>query len=270
MQQEELVGLFTRSLTLSAPASASFTEPPTQQSEEQGAITQPIAYATQHYHHSAHVASNSSNSVASRHTNQSGLAAVLSRNGIEPASLSPAQINLFQNADDDQRLRLLELWRIAPPSHADSDVAKQIGTWQQTSLQQEEATAKLRYERQMQAQQPRPQIPPPTQTMEGTEKPPANVALPNSPGNAEPYILSGYETLAQRDYEHEAKLLQSTTWHNQATDPVYKASGMWEKQRIQEMENQYGAYEQMGMLRASQAHLQPLVGLHSLDEDMVM
>jgi len=270
MQQEELLGLFNRSLNFSDSTPVSPIEQPMNQPEEQRVITQPITYVTQHYHHSAHTVPKTSGDSPSRHINQPGLAAVLLRNGIEPASLSPAQINLVQNADDDQRLRLLELWRIAPPSHGDSNLARQIGTWHQTSLPQEEAMAKLRYEQQMQDRQHRPQTPTQGQAMEDEQSVPTNDLPPNSLNNAEPYILSGYETLAQRDYEHQAKLLQGTTWHNQATDPVYKASASWDRQRIQNMENQYGAFEQMRILGTSQTHLQPLVGLHGLDEDMVM
>jgi len=66
--------------------------------------------------------------------------------------------------------------------------------------------------------------------------------------NAEPYILSGYEALAKREYDQQLQeqRLQESTRYNQAVDPIYKATaGMWEKRGLQDMENQYGAFAQM-------------------------
>jgi hypothetical protein len=69
--------------------------------------------------------------------------------------------------------------------------------------------------------------------------------------NAEPYIVSGYDMLARREYEESAQatnLLRESTKYNQATDPVYNSSGgnsgLWEKNvgSILDMENQYGAF----------------------------
>lgn len=90
----------------------------------------------------------------------------------------------------------------------------------------------------------------------------AAAAAPASPTlvqkQAEPYMLSGYETLARRDYEEQARLnaqretmamegmnqpLQESTRYNQATDPAYYRG--WEKSGTSsepqaDMENQYG------------------------------
>lgn len=83
----------------------------------------------------------------------------------------------------------------------------------------------------------------------------------------EPYMTSGYEILAQRDYERSAGPSKDVYSHfgtsiggptyNQATDPVYNStpetqrysnvSGDWAQlmeQRRQVMENQYGTYAQ--------------------------
>lgn len=82
---------------------------------------------------------------------------------------------------------------------------------------------------------------------------------------AEPYMTSGYELLAQREYERttaEAASKESTRY-NQSTDPAYRGPGTWAKSE-EDLENQfqYGAYEQSCAGAAA--------ALTGLDEDMVM
>lgn len=83
--------------------------------------------------------------------------------------------------------------------------------------------AKLRYEKAQQDQQTR--------------------ELSTSPEVAEPYMASGYDMLARREYEQSAK----ESSYNQATDPVYNSTGgngLWQKNvgSISDMENNYGAF----------------------------
>jgi hypothetical protein len=72
-------------------------------------------------------------------------------------------------------------------------------------------------------------------------------------GAPEPYMASGYEVLAQKEYEQSA----GPSKYSHATDPVYNAvedihrypnvGGNWQQlvdHRQQAMENQYGAFEQ--------------------------
>ena len=79
----------------------------------------------------------------------------------------------------------------------------------------------------------------------------ARDVLSGSPDTAaEPYILSGYDMLAQREYEEAAESAANelrASSYNQATDPVYLhtgQTGLWEKNdgSILDMENQYGAF----------------------------
>ena len=89
-----------------------------------------------------------------------------------------------------------------------------------------------------------------------------------NPQAPEPYMVSGYESLAQREYDRSAQRPSKDIYshfgtavggptYNQATDPVYnkvsdihkypKVGGDWEQllmQRQMAMENQYGAFEQ--------------------------
>jgi hypothetical protein len=257
MQQDELTRLFTAQMNLSQAASQQTFQP---QRQEQPVQVQPeeqqpkqIVYASQHYTHSHHVTPTRSVSepLVKTHIESTDLESVLLRNSIDPSLLFPSQIELFQNADDDQRLRLLELWRISPPAGrqgypagTDYNMSRQLYDWPPTSLAQEEAMAKLRYERmEEQAQQEHIQ-----QHQQQLEQSMGTNNLSTSPSlqAAEPYMTSGYEMMARREYEQssqEEAPLKESSKYNQATDPVYN-SGLWQKNvgSTMDMENQYGAY----------------------------
>jgi hypothetical protein len=253
MQQDELAQMFTAHMNLSQSATPQLSSQ-AQQHEQPAQVQQEeppkqIVYASQHYTHSHHVAPTRSMSepVVKTHIEPSDLEAVLLRNSIDPSLLFPSQIELFQHADDDQRLRLLELWRISPPSGrqgypagTDYNMSRQLYDWPPTSLAQEEAMAKLRYQRMEEQsaqnqQQPQPEV--------------STSTLASSPSaqSAEPYMTSGYEMMARREYEQSVQAedgpVKQSSSYNQATDPVYNG-GLWQKNvgSVLDMENQYGAY----------------------------
>ncbi|KAF1929890.1 uncharacterized protein M421DRAFT_100312 [Didymella exigua CBS 183.55] len=258
MQHDELAQLFAANMHLSqnAPQQSQQTQPvPVPQQAEQEA-TKAIVYASSHYTHSHHVVPTRSASEPPVRTNieLSELGAILVRNSINPELLFPSQVELFQNADDDQRLRLLELWRISPPQGrqgypegSDYNMSRQLYDWPPTSLSQEEAMAKLRYEKAQQEEQKARE-------------------LSASPQVAEPYMMSGYDMLAKREYEQSGKEAS----YNQATDPVYNSSsssssnGLWQNKvgNMSDMENNYGAYA----YAREYGFQQPLYA----DEEMVM
>ncbi|KAF2842731.1 hypothetical protein M501DRAFT_993484 [Patellaria atrata CBS 101060] len=262
MQQDELANIFARNLTLSSippPADPVAQRDPitAPQSEEK---PQAIVYASTHYTHSYHLAPKAASEPSSTTIPREDLVAIFLRNNIDPSLLVPSQINLFQNADDDQRLRLLELWRISPPSYGNHALAQELSTtWQVTSLEQEEELARLRYERKM--EDDRSNILAHHQhQMDGImEDVPELTSRPSTTSpvlgqrerererrnSVEPYMVSGYEALARRDYANQANTLRESTRHNTATDPVYKNTGLWEKPDMSSMENQYGAFAAM-------------------------
>ncbi|KAF2112832.1 hypothetical protein BDV96DRAFT_497047 [Lophiotrema nucula] len=290
MQQEELARLFSANMNLSQAAQVS--QPPPQPEQQVPTAPQPIIYASQHYTHTHHVVPirHIPQQTQKTHIEPSELAGILLRNSIDPSLLFPSQVDLFQNADDDQRLRLLELWRISPPQGrqgypqgVDYNTSRQLYDWPPTSLAQEEAMAKLRYERMMedsvQAQEIQSHQQQLDQSMvEGTQSVQETRGMhTSSPDhrNAEPYIVSGYETgyemMAKREYEESAKAsanhLKESTRYNQATDPVYNGTSgngqLWDKHvgSVLDMENQYGAFA------ASREHdIQPIY----MNDDMVM
>ncbi|KAH7069513.1 hypothetical protein FB567DRAFT_225337 [Paraphoma chrysanthemicola] len=258
MQQDELTQLFSAHMNLSQDVNPHDLQQQQQQEQalqqQQTEAPKQIVYASQHYTHSHHVAPARSVSEppVKTHIEPSDLEAVLLRNSIDPSLLFPSQVELFQNADDDQRLRLLELWRISPPSGrqgypagTDYNMSRQLYDWPPTSLAQEEAMAKLRYERLEAEKAQQEHI---TQHQQELDQSMAANSLSTSPTTqtAEPYMSSGYEMMARREYEQSAqteKSLKETSRYNQATDPVYNA-GLWQKNvgSVLDMENQYGAY----------------------------
>jgi hypothetical protein len=272
MQQDELTRLFSANMNLSqitAPPSyqQAIQDEPVQQQHEQEQAPKQIVYASQHYTHSHHVAPRSASEPPLKtHIDPSHLADVLLRNSIDPSLLFPSQVDLFQNADDDQRLRLLELWRISPPTGrqgypagTDYNMSRQLYDWPPTSLAQEEAMAKLRYEKQ-QAE---------TAQQEAIQQHQQQLEQTMGAAEPEPYMASGYEMMARREYDLSAQAenaLKESNKYKQATDPVYNNTGnngLWQKNvgSVSDMENNYGAYAY-----AREYGLQAGYG----DEEMVM
>jgi hypothetical protein len=295
MQQEELSRLFSAHMSLAPTRPQPTPQPQQQEPEEQPAeqqertrVSQPITYISQHYTHSYHIAPTHQvqQKPAKTPFELSELQSILLRNSIDPSLLFPSQIDLFQNADDDQRLRLLELWRISPPQGrqgypggVDYNTSRQLYDWPPTSLAQEEAMAKLRYERLEEERIQQEEIQKHQQELDQSMDQSIDSAavhatrdiLAASPSTAEPYIVSGYDLLAKREYEESAQAtanhLKESSRYNQATDPVYNHAGsnggLWDMNvgSILDMENQYGAFA-----HARDYDTRPVYG----DEEMVM
>lgn len=265
--QEDLATLFSRTLSLQ--------NPPTSCSCRTGcrhffADTYSIS---QHYHHSAHVVKQQSRSTSEPppQTDQLTTEIILSRHGVDPTTLFPSQIELFRSAEPGQQMRLIELWRISPPNYGGHALAQDLRTWPATSFQQEEEMAKLRYERQMLeermsragAHQNPFDNSDDAMSDESTNGPLTPIQGGDGRWNGtevEPYMHSGYELLARREYELSALPARDISSHfgnsagpssyKTATDPVYKenATSEWQQRMMlqqEAMENQYGAYQHM-------------------------
>ncbi len=249
MQQEELSGLFARNLTFN-PIPEPEPDSHKHGGEERSRSEPPITYITQHYHHSSHLAAKPP--PTQRHEPPEALfdiQTVFVRNNINPSLLFPSQIKLFHDADDDQKLRLLEIWRISPPDYGGHALAAELGTWPQTSLQQEEMMAKLRTSRRLQQDSQdendyRAMTDRAYSHDHATEQLRSIQSLAESSLGcvAEPYVISGYETLSRRDYEQQENALrESQHMYNQAVDPVFRGPSLW--QRSASM-HQLGTFEQ--------------------------
>jgi hypothetical protein len=144
--------------------------------------------------------------------------------------------------------------------------------------------AKLRYERQMLEERMSRTGGDQGMDTEDTMSDESSTPMPITPiqggdgrwSSPEPYMASGYEVLAQREYE-QSKPSKDIYSHfgsavggpayNHSTDPVYNTvedihkypnvGGDWQQlveQRQQAMENQYGAFEQFQHTQGGVAH----------------
>jgi hypothetical protein len=173
-QHDELAQLFQQSMQLSRQQQEHIQQqeqhiqaleavvedvPQTQQSEKQAA-PQPVHYISTHYTPTAHMRPLAGVDAASEPSCSppppyyeavmpEAMAEALRQHSVDPSSLLPNQVHLFLNAGDEQRLRLVELWRIAPPSYPLEEHLNS-GTWISTSMEREEALARVRYEQQQQ------------------------------------------------------------------------------------------------------------------------
>lgn len=200
---DELSNLFARQMVVANPA--------------------PIVYSiTQHYHHSAHRAPVAVERPVIPEPPRMPLAEdVLLSHNINPQTLFPSQLTLFKQADDDQKRRLIELWQIAPPEYGNRELAQSLQTWPPTNMDREEEMARARYQR-MQTQ--------PGQWNNSHES--IDCSSPEMDYHAEPYVVSGYEMLAAREYEDKAKnsyspLGSAVGGYKQSVDPVYQGKEWW-------------------------------------------
>lgn len=221
----------------------------------------PITYSiSQHYTHSAHLHrqavsqaqqeqqqpahethQHQRRSSEPAQTEQLTAEMVLSQSGVDPTVLSPSQIQLFRISDPPQQARLVELWRVAPPTSNQDNPSL---AWTTTTYEQEELWAKVRYDRALEATRTR-QHDNLIMSLDGTPVQTDDSRWLAS-SNVEPYMMSGYEELMRRDQERQQRQQAESsppnvfshfgsavgTTRNQAysraTDPVYKGSiGDW-------------------------------------------
>lgn len=272
--QEELAVLFSRNLHLDNNYVAPQPEPTPAPAPVQ--VEEPYVYSiSRHYHHSAHVVPQQQPARPASEppqTDQLTVEIILARHGVDISTLFPSQLDLFKTADAAQQMRLVELWRICPPDYGGHALTQDLGNWPTTSFQQEEAMAKLRYERQMleeRASRTNGDQSMDSDTMSDSSNAPltpiqgGDGRWANNNQSAEPYMMSGYEALAQREYEQSSITAgpskdiyshfgASGPQYNRSTDPVYNTvqdihtfpnTGVDWSQKMA-MENQYGAFEQ--------------------------
>ncbi|EPE05823.1 hypothetical protein F503_08354 [Ophiostoma piceae UAMH 11346] len=281
---DELAALLARNLTLgSVPYSMPVSEPPVQAPAAPAAlptqVEQPkIIYSiSQHYHHSAH-ANKPTASVEEtqqpqpEQQQQPTPEQVLLQNGIDPTALTDVQLALFKMSAPDRRDYLLQLWRICPPTRPVT--AAENGPWDtiDVEMDREIASSELRVQQnQVQQAAPSPQG---VMSLDGTvvstaESAPTQASdgrwmQSQSQSYMEPYMASGYEELARREYMSssspsgygsEASVPRSAQVsgvqlrYSKATDPVYdnqlslsgRASWPQAHHTATDMENQYGA-----------------------------
>ncbi|KAI6854391.1 hypothetical protein KC338_g9273 [Hortaea werneckii] len=296
-QHDELANLFARNMQLAKQAASQHEQQDQQEVATEKIspvdekiespihyISSPVHYISTHYTGTPHIRSDTT-SEPSRSPpppyheairEHEAMAETLRQHSIDPSALLPTQVELFANADYEQKLRLLELWRIVPPSYPlEVHMSRYL---RPTSMEDEEASARQRYEIRVQtAAQTLPTteeekrmgdptasepISPIREAGEPAWPPAARMRVASIAANlaaarseAEPYIAEGY----YRDQP------------SQATDPVYAAKGgLWQapsyaaavqeerraaqvlpqqqqqqQQQQSAMESQFGMYEQI-------------------------
>jgi hypothetical protein len=196
---------------------------PVQESNEE----RKIVYISQHYTHSAHIARQETQTTrpASKPplSEHAAVERVLREHSVDPSGLSSAQLELFKTVDTPQQLRLIELWRACPPTSSTNNPTL---AWSTTTVDQEEALARLRFEQQQLLRQELEMDLQPEETeietdretvmsLDGTPLTPIQagdgrwIGGPTLATSAydymEPYMMSGYEEMARREYEESAR-----------------------------------------------------------------
>ncbi|TKA67334.1 hypothetical protein B0A55_08862 [Friedmanniomyces simplex] len=267
-QHDELAQLFAQNMQLSYQAAQQQSQqqqepvrvehiPQRSEKQEQ----QPVHFISAHYTGTAHVrpdtTSEPSRSPPPPYNEEAlipkAMAETLRQHSIDPSALLPNQIHLFANADYEQRLRLLELWRISPPSYPLEQHLRSEWGQHTTSVEQEEAEARVRYEQQnaqVQMQQreehmldthivepispirePGDPAWPPAARMRA-----ASIAAGRKPAaEAEPYMVNGYQSAVDPVYAASVGMGQA---------PSY-AQAMQQDQHASSMADQYAQYEQI-------------------------
>ncbi|KAK4951799.1 hypothetical protein LTR10_009719 [Elasticomyces elasticus] len=294
-QHDELAQLFAANMQVSYQQQEQQQQPQQEQQHqpepvqidvekvEQG----PMHYISSHYTGTAHIIPTNTIASPSRSpppsygeaTMPQAMAEMLKQNGVDPSSLLPNQIHLFANADQEQRGRLLELWRISPPSYPLEQHLSSAGMGMEvTSVEQEEAEARERYQQREEEQQQQQQraheewgldthIPP--QQQEPTPLSPirepgepawppaarmraasilaaARQTQPTPPQAAEPYMSSGYQQSSHTDPVYAAA--PTGLWQQPTPGYGYGsgyAEAMARDANASRMEDSYGQFEQI-------------------------
>jgi len=206
-QQDELAQLFARNMNFTQDLTHPAT--PDKQFFTRESIQPQTVYSSMHYTGTSYLVPTESSEDTRADSPFSvpidDLETTLRRHDIDPASLSPSQIKLFTNADYEQRLRLLELWRISPPDGGHLPGA----SWCSTSLAQEEELARLRHERHISEQS----VHNSTDSMDDHE--------------VEPYVKAGYANAQRLDpvYAAAAGLWQAPNYAGDF-DPIRERHGV--------------------------------------------
>ncbi|OQE01600.1 hypothetical protein PENVUL_c042G05435 [Penicillium vulpinum] len=180
--QDELAALFDRQMSMTQlhPAPRE-TIIPSQAPETAYSITQ-------HY----------------QHTNQPTSMDVLRHHGLDPSSLTSDQLTLFENADSEQRDRLIQTWQLY--SQFGNEANAPAGDFAMHDSAMDDSG-------------------------DG-----------NTYVDAEPYMVSGYENANQAP--HLPKEPTTGESYVGSKDPVYQGQQWWELTKAGPMESQYGAFEE--------------------------
>jgi hypothetical protein len=201
-----------------------------------------IVYISQHYTHTAHLTRQEEPAEPSpRHAsepahNEHMLAETVLRNhGVDPSCLSNSQLQLFKTAEEPQQLRLIELWRICPPTDISSNQTLAFSS--PSTMEVEMKLAQDRYLRSLAQPTQQDEV----MSLDGTTAQYGDgtwVGLIETSHYMEPYMSSGYDEATRMAAQApDAARVQT---YKPSTDPVYNGTCMVNSSELEKMENQYG------------------------------
>ncbi|PWY76159.1 hypothetical protein BO70DRAFT_363718 [Aspergillus heteromorphus CBS 117.55] len=224
---DDLVTLFDKSMNIGFPLSPG---------EDLGKCfphgSSAMYSVSQHYHHSAHIARQSATEdslgvKASIHSNSTDciVAEKLRQHQIDHSSLSSKQLELFERAVPEQQLRLIQIWQISP-EHRYNIGGNSLPMPEKSDRPSIATEASNPFYRTFAADGQTPE--------DGVQY-------------AEPYMLSGYEAMAQENNELSAKQVMCVvneptrgSLYRLASDPVYyycQSRRWWETEQSGALNN---------------------------------
>ncbi|GKZ37006.1 hypothetical protein AbraIFM66950_008298 [Aspergillus brasiliensis] len=243
--QDDLSALFEKRMNIGMPLS-----PEENVEVQQPAPSSPIVYSiTQHYHHSAHVARQNATRPLEgvpRHDNNAAVNETLRQQHVDPLTLSAKQMELFEHAMPEQQSRLIQMWQISPEhSYAATSNVAEVGL---SKWESPDVTGTVGHV-------PNPLV----WTAAGGDREMCDVPDRNENEDdghqyAEPYMVTGYETIARERNAPPAGqpahiVAEPTTGspYRLSSDPVYYAQcrRWWEPTQQSSMEYQYGLFDEM-------------------------
>ena len=206
---------------------------------------QPLAYsASQHYHHSTHIASPRIDLLSDE-----GLTRAkdfFAGQGIDATHLSKAQAQLFERSSEEECLQLRDAWRISPPEAA---LIRDGRYDRELTVQEELEMARLRLHRKVNGGGAEPGV---VDVLHSPGR--MDVEQRRNEGTPEPYMRSGYEILAERDYNRQGPpppLAKDTynpfgnaVGYRPHSDPAFSSRDWWSQYTGHEMSPKHGTFGQ--------------------------
>ncbi|PWY76344.1 hypothetical protein BO94DRAFT_197308 [Aspergillus sclerotioniger CBS 115572] len=239
--QDDLAALFEKRMSIGVPF------PP---EEDQGVQHPPIAspemYSiSQHYHHSAHLVRENATRPSTEGTN-GAISETLRQHNVDPSTLSPKQMELFEHAMPEQQSRLIQIWQISS-EHSYATTSSVVGR-NQSDLGTADVASTVAIVSTPFGWTTR------SGDREMCDVPVRSESEDDVHQYAEPYMVTGYETMPQRSNGLSASqpthiVAEPTTGspYKLASDPIYYAQGRrwWESTQPGLMEYQYGLFDEM-------------------------
>ena len=258
----DLAELFGRSVNISSPASSSYSPAQPNLAEPQEVAQEDpfsIKYSiSQHYTHSAHIVQSvnmgqtSVSNFVESYPRGLSIYQILAQNNIPPASLVQSQLTLFEQADEDQRARLVQLWNLSSPQNTTNRrklLVNKNREYQTEILDQAMENPWLQQQENITGKSFHSESGLDNDGNCGSWFEGSNLE------DAETYMTSGYEQLAERDYEEQGRGAAPTHLsvsaglifggpYSHAADPIYQGRG-WHSDQSGQRDVGHHPYENL-------------------------